>query len=395
MRTIAVFHPSSELYGADRILVHAINAFPADHRPVVYLRCEGPLLAFIAEHAPQAEVRMMPDMPVIYRAIFTPMGIVGFMRQWFRFAAIMRKEHREHRFTLAYVNTLSCSFLLPLLWWMRIERFIHVHEIIDAPKLIGWTTAMLARVFATRVVCVSEAVRQGLVRYAPRIAAKSVVLHNGIDPVHADARAMDGTVHFTLFGRIKPEKGHWFLIEALTHMDRALLQHAHFTLMGGVVQGQEQVLEALQARIHAAGLAQHVTIRGFAANISEAMAATDVCLVPSMMRDPFPTTVLEAMSAGRPVITTDHGGAREAMVHGSSGFLVSPGDAKQLAHAIAHYLRQPLLVREHGAAASQRFAGAFTRAAFNQRWAELCATLKSFQGKPLPVSGRMAAALSQ
>jgi glycosyltransferase involved in cell wall biosynthesis len=391
VKTIAVFHPSSELYGADRILVHAINAFPATHKPVVYLRCPGPLTGFIAAHAPQAEVRMMPDMPVIYRAIFTPGGVIGFVRQWLRFAAAIRKEHREHRFDLAYVNTLSCSFLLPLLWWMRIERFIHVHEIIDHPKVIGWITAALAHMFANKVVCVSDAVRQGLVRYAPDIDANSLVLHNGIDPIRAGACAEDGTVRFTLFGRIKPEKGQWFLVEALTKLDLALLHRAHFTLMGGVVPGQEHLLEDLRERVDAAGLTEHVSILDFAADISEAMEATHVCLVPSMMRDPFPTTVLEAMSAGRPVITTDHGGAREAMVHGSTGYLVSPGDAGQLAAAIEHYLRRPALVREHGDAASLRCAGAFTRAAFDRRWARFCSTLVSFQGNRLPVSGRTAA----
>lgn len=41
---------------------------------------------------------------------------------------------------------------------------------------------------------------------------------------------------------------------------------------------------------------------------------------------------------GRPVIATDHGGARETVVHGESGWLVPPKDAAALADALAHAL---------------------------------------------------------
>ena len=49
MNTIAVFHPSAELYGADRILVNALKALPADVNKRIYLLRGGPLVEFLPQ----------------------------------------------------------------------------------------------------------------------------------------------------------------------------------------------------------------------------------------------------------------------------------------------------------------------------------------------------------
>jgi glycosyltransferase involved in cell wall biosynthesis len=54
----------------------------------------------------------------------------------------------------------------------------------------------------------------------------------------------------------------------------------------------------------------------------------------------FGRVVAEAQSLGRPVIATDHGGARETVIEGETGWLTKPGDAASLAAAIAVALDQ-------------------------------------------------------
>ena len=53
-------------------------------------------------------------------------------------------------------------------------------------------------------------------------------------------------------------------------------------------------------------------------------AACDATLVPSVYLDPFPTVCLESMACARPVIATIHGGAKEAVNDGVTGWLVDP-----------------------------------------------------------------------
>lgn len=367
-KAMAIFHPSSELYGADRILVNAINAMPKDLRKTVYLKFRGPLVEYIRTNTVNTEVKVIPFMPVIYRGIFNPKGMLRYASETIRFGLFFRSEHRSRKFASAYVNTLSISFVLPLLKALKIRNFVHVHEIIESPAMIGWLTAQLCKRYADKVVCVSKAVEDGLIGYSKAIAQRTMVLHNGIDAIHAAPRKPNGTLSFYLFGRIMPKKGQWYLIEALKQIPKEELQAAKFTLMGGPVPGSEHLLESLTEEIERAGLQSVVEMKGFAPSIVEAMEEADVCLVPSMMKDPFPTTVLEAMSAGRPVIATNHGGATEALNGSKGGLLVDPGAPDQLATGIRQLLRQREMVSTMGLRAKERYSSAFTKGHFNEKW---------------------------
>jgi glycosyltransferase involved in cell wall biosynthesis len=60
------------------------------------------------------------------------------------------------------------------------------------------------------------------------------------------------------------------------------------------------------------------------------------------------------MAAGRPVVATDVGGAREAIVHGETGYLVPVGDHEQLAAHIISLLSDPESARSMGEAGKRR-----------------------------------------
>tara|TARA_R110002049_G_scaffold16388_5_gene65337 strand:+ start:2524 stop:4890 length:2367 start_codon:yes stop_codon:yes gene_type:complete len=367
-KSVAIFHPSSELYGADRILVNAINAMPNNTKKLVYLKFEGPLVKYIKENTTNTEVYVIPFLPIIYRGIFNPKGVALFLKELAQFRSYFRQQSKINRFNSSYINTLSASFILPFLKQFRIPTYIHVHEIIDSPKVIGWLTAQLANRFAKKVVCVSAAVEKGLLRYSKRIQKKTVVIHNGIDQILAKPKASGGPLNFYLFGRIMPKKGQWYLLEALKHIPLNQLKGVRFTLMGGAVPGKEESLHELETEIDNAGLKNIVVIKNFAPNITSAMEDADVCLVPSMMKDPFPTTVLEAMSAGRPVIATNHGGAKEAIADCIGGLLVDPGQPAQLAKCISQLIIEKVNIPAMGELAQKKYLSAFTIKHFNENW---------------------------
>lgn len=79
-----------------------------------------------------------------------------------------------------------------------------------------------------------------------------------------------------------------------------------------------------------------------------------VFVLPSY-REGTPRSVLEAMSMGRPIITTDAPGCRETVDDGINGFLVPVGDHMALANAIKRFVDQPPLIQEMGMA-SRRIA---------------------------------------
>jgi glycosyltransferase involved in cell wall biosynthesis len=82
--------------------------------------------------------------------------------------------------------------------------------------------------------------------------------------------------------------------------------------------------------------------------VRPAIASSSVYVLPSYYREGTPHTILEAMSMGRPVITTDAPGCRETVQEGRNGFLVQVRDVKALVRAIEKFINDPQLINEMG-----------------------------------------------
>jgi len=81
-------------------------------------------------------------------------------------------------------------------------------------------------------------------------------------------------------------------------------------------------------------------------------AAGVVCLTSEA--EALPMSILEAMALGRPVITTDVGGTRDAVVDGDTGFIVAPGDAAAVTRALLALAHDPERAAAMGAAGRRR-----------------------------------------
>jgi glycosyltransferase involved in cell wall biosynthesis len=99
-------------------------------------------------------------------------------------------------------------------------------------------------------------------------------------------------------------------------------------------------------------------------------------VLPSTWPDPCPTTVLEAMASGRPVITTRTGGMVDMVADGINGLLVPPGDAEALAAAMKRLLGDPELRARLGTAGRERvreFTASSVAARVENIYREVCA----------------------
>ena len=103
------------------------------------------------------------------------------------------------------------------------------------------------------------------------------------------------------------------------------------------------------------------------------MAAADFLVLPSVsVNEMFGLVAIEAMAAGRPVITTDlPSGVRDVNVAGETGFVVPLRDVDALAGAIQTLAADPGLVRKMGEAGRRRVEEQFTRAVMARRHIEL------------------------
>ena len=137
-------------------------------------------------------------------------------------------------------------------------------------------------------------------------------------------------------GRLTRWKGQMVFIEALAGLARAGRLSKLRAVMVGDAQGRASYEAELRNAISAAGLGDRVFIAGHADDMPLAYLASDIVVSASVEPEAFGRVVAEAGAMGRPVIATDHGGARETILPGISGLLTKPGDPVELANAVSH-----------------------------------------------------------
>ena len=155
-------------------------------------------------------------------------------------------------------------------------------------------------------------------------------------------------VVFGIFGRITPWKGHERFVEAAIKVNRRFSQ-TRWLIVGEAWSDEEKKFEAkLKDMSVKAGLGSTLVFTGFRNDISSLMSTCDVVVVPSILPDPFPNTVLEGMSCARAVVAFAVGGIPEAMEDGVTGRLVREKTASSLALAMEEMITNSNFRQEIG-----------------------------------------------
>lgn len=242
---------------------------------------------------------------------------------------------------------------------------------------------------AAAIICVDprESVTTG-----GKFPGKRVVhIPNGVDPdrfAQGDGPGfrkrygIPGDAHLVLtVGRIDPQKNQRFAVRLLGQVlgdDPA----AHLLLVGPVTS--ESYAERLREDIESAGLGRRVTlIEGLNAgsgDLVDAYHAADVFLLPSI-HEPFGIVILEAWSAGLPVIASRVGGVPSFLEDGQDGLLFEPGDLDGCQRALRSVAGDGNLARSLGVAGRDK---AVTR----YSWDVVTRTLESLYEDVIRDNGR-------
>ena len=215
-------------------------------------------------------------------------------------------------------------------------------------------------------ICVSHAEREALLAAGVAEQRRVRVIWNGIDverfahsaPQPRAARlalglAGDAFVVTTICRLFRP-RDFPTLLGAFRQV-REKLSHAHLLIVGdGPLR--PQVEEAVVA-LHLEGA---VHLLGMRRDVPEILRATDVLVLASKGWEGLPLTVLEAMASSVPVVASDVGGTREAIVDGETGFLFTPGDEAALAQLVLTLADDPLLAQQMGQRGLARVREHFT-----------------------------------
>jgi len=155
---------------------------------------------------------------------------------------------------------------------------------------------------------------------------------------------------------------------------RRTIHEARFILAGSGL-----LMDETRALARELGLESDVFFTGRCERIADLLSISDVCVLSSLAEG-FSNAILEYMGACRPVVATNVGGAREAIIEGETGYLVQPGDEETMAARITELLRNPERARSMGIrgrqVVEQKFSPAAQLAQIEQFYDRLLARVK-------------------
>lgn len=333
MDKIIIVHPIDDSYGATKILSYIVSALNNKFSIEVWFKGSVTHLASLIEQqgvrTGKVCFKQVREIPVVHSKLLTIKGVCSLAKEFTIFCILLFKYRHDN--SVFYVNTYAAGLVSVACKINGIKNVVHCHEN-QSHKTLGRILASLVSKTADKIICVSNVVKQYVDGGKPSL--KSVVIMNGIKDIFGkdtnNRTNIASRLRFLIVGRIMPEKGYWFLANAVQHLKYEENISIIIDCYGDAPPNRATLLEDFKNYLKLHDLDHNFILHGFNANADAEMINYDVVLVPSIMSDPFPTTVLEAMRAQALVITTDHGGAVEIMDHGNNGILIKKDDVHGL-----------------------------------------------------------------
>ncbi len=370
-RNVLFLQSSSELYGSGKILCQVLQVYRREgFNPIVLLTGTGPLADLLIKDGYTVRIK---NLGILRRKYVKPSGLINRLGKNIQAYSYLNQLHREYDFQLVYSNTLA---VVVGAWWARrrnIWHIWHIHEILQGPSPLVKMLARILDASTSEPIVVSEAVGD---HWKDKLKkAKPTVIHNGIcyDPYlkkFPNSKQKLGIeanrVVVTMVGRINPGKGQLFFLE----MAELLVEKypmLYFLLVGDPFPGYESIEEDILQKIDSPTLSSSANYLGFRSDIPEILAATDIFVLPSILSDSFPTVILEAMAAGKPVVATRSGGAAEMVINEETGLLISIGDVEKGAEALDKLIKNVNLRIEMGKAGRNRVLHEYSLKSFEEK----------------------------
>lgn len=264
---------------------------------------------------------------------------------------------RKNRFDIIHTHNTSCQFLVAVVsLWMPLTMVTTEHNTTNRRRgnryLIRVDRWMYGRY--RRIACVSEETRLALVKWIPMIAARTVVIPNGISLDRfrnaAPAPEISETPGYRILmvAAFRAQKDQATLIRAF----RLLSPEYHLFLAGGAETKQdEDNLQSCKALAEDSALAGRVHFLGIRSDVPALLAACDVSVLSSHYEG-FGLSAVESMACGKPLIASNVK-SLDTIVSGA-GLLFPEGDAKALAGLIRRLCENPEEARAVGARCEAR-----------------------------------------
>jgi glycosyltransferase involved in cell wall biosynthesis len=189
--------------------------------------------------------------------------------------------------------------------------------------------------------------------YPPVARAESAEAGHWRSLVRQQQGVSEDTVVIVQVSRMEACKGHFLHLEALAQLVDLQTPWVCWIVGGAQRPEEREYMQKLDRTAARLSIAERVRFLGQRADVPQLLAAADIFCQPNQTADSFGISFVEALWAGRPVVTTSLGGAVE-IVDGSCGLLVEPGNVRGLVESLRRLIESAELRESLGRAGAAR-----------------------------------------
>lgn len=368
---ILYIHDSGRLGGAGNILIHLLNGLDKEkYQPRVVCGSDGPLVERLQHFGiPVVVVDLFRLQTIGNRAGFWIPRLgplwqnIGYM--WLSVKRL-QAYLRTTSYDLIHSNGLVANLVTSLATVNDSRPLIWYEHGIQPPGFRRVIYSIFANLSPRRMIAVSNAVRNAYLPYLWN-KDKIITVYNGLESIIIDSKlteesqdirkalGMSKSAQLVVMASLfMPWKGHEILIHAAKQLESSF-SNVYFLILGDASSPvQHAYKERLLALIESLGLSEQVCFLGFRRDVFSIFRQANIVVSASLQPDPFPTVILEAMHAGKPVVATAIGGQVEMVQDGETGKLVPPGNPTELANALNWLLSHPERACAMGLAGQRR-----------------------------------------
>ncbi|WP_423147443.1 glycosyltransferase family 4 protein [Rubrolithibacter danxiaensis] len=372
---ILVLHSSSDLYGASQVLLNVIKSLiEKGDNPIVILSENGPLTEKLTDLG--AEVKII-RLGILRRKYLSPRGLLNRINVIRQAQRELKQLISERKIEIVYSHTTAVLVGALVAKQAGIKHIWHVLEITTRPWFFVKVTGFLLNNLSATIIAASNAVKEHWNQFTSR--DKIIRIYNGINlrPFEEKSGAIKAELHLHesciligMIGRVHYWKGQDYFLRIAGELSRTN-PDIYFVMVGDAFPGYEYLYSKLEKIVEEEKIADRVFNLGYRTDIVNILNSLDIFVLPSVLPDPFPTVVLEAMAAAKPVVATKQGGAVEMIEDGVSGVLIPLNDAALSAKKMIEIIKDSEKRLRMGENAYKRVITEFSITAFNNAIVEV------------------------
>jgi len=290
---------------------------------------------------------------------------------------------KKSNYTIVHTHTSKAGFIGRLAAYLaKIPIVIHTvhgfafHEQSSLLEIYFYSfLERLASHWCDRIVCVSEFHKKWALRLAIANKNKIIAINNGIPENRIlpsrDKGSVLKEINLTneiviLFtGRLAPQKGVEYLLKSVPIIASKI--NMPFKIL---IIGEGPLKYYLDEMVEKLNIRRYVKFLGFRKDIGDLLNISDIVVLPSLWEG-LSIALLEAMAAGKPIITTTIGSNLEVVKNEETALLVPPKNSESIAEAVIRLINNPEFAKKLGEEAKKTYQKKYTEEIMLNNYANL------------------------